>query len=146
MTVLNISTKNLADSQRISIESWLDVLSNRNTSIMDELAEKLEIAWLLRGQSRLDDFQNPFVFQILDLESNLRLEQSLGLLESKLHSFNNVTWMDTFLDAFLRLTQQLSCKSNNEIGSISVLVILNLGGHVDQVGSRVINIDLLKNS
>ena len=101
MTVLNISTKNLADSQRIGIESWLDVLSNRNTSIMDELAEKLEIAWLLRGQSRLDDFQNPFVFQILDLESNLRLEQSLGLLESKLHSFNNVTWMDTFLDAFL---------------------------------------------
>ncbi len=101
MTVLDISTKNLADSQRISIESWLGVLSNRYTSIMNELAEKLEIAWLLGGQSRLDDFQNPFVFQILNLKSNLRLDQSFGLLESKLHSLNNVTWMDTFLDAFL---------------------------------------------
>lgn len=110
---------------------------------MDQLAKELEIVRLFGGQSWLDNLENLLVLHILNFEGNLVLYKFLSLLKSLLESFDDIPRMNSLLDAPFCLAQKLPAKSDNKIGPISVLIILNLGAHVNQIGSRVMNINLL---
>ena len=144
LRVVNTSSQNLLNSNIVDIQFSTLLAHGVEASLGDETTEEIFEAVLLGGNGSLHALENLVVVrELLNSVANLLIQEFMAVVGCLLITDEDLRWMETHLEEALGLSHKLSSEADNEVGSISTLILLHLGGLSDHFGGRVKNITLL---
>ena len=82
---------------------------------------------------------------IFESIASLVLELGIDLVGGLLVSDQNLRWMQSHLNEPLGVNHELTSKTEDEVGSITALLLLHFGGHGDHLGGWMMDVALLDN-
>ncbi len=143
LALVEAAAHDFDDANVVDVEVGRVLGQDRQDGLSDEAGEDILVAVLLAGNDGAQGLCELFlVAEVLDLVDGELLEGVEGKLLGLFVANDNVGGLEAHAEEVLGLAQELAGEDDDEVGGVAHLGLLLLGGHDEELGGRVDDVEL----